>query len=163
MWYPLLSKKFFDTPNFLKNWRDAHQIFRHCEPKTFRRENVIPPFSSIKFLKPKILSETLGFSNESFGHCETKKIRRKNVISLLCIKFFDTPNFLKHWRVAPEIFRHCETKIIRRRNVMLPFSSMKLFQTNFFLKNSRILWRKFSAVWDQNFSTEKRDTPPFHP
>ena len=42
-----------------------------------------------------------------------------------------------------------------------PFSSIKLFETkNFSQKNSRILLRKFSALWDIKISTEKRDKPP---
>ena len=78
---------------------------------------------------------------------------------LLCIKFFDTPNFLKHWRDAHKIFRHCETKNFRRKNVKPPFSSIKLFETRNFLKNSRIPLRKFSALWDIKISTENRDMP----
>ena len=100
MWYPLLSIKIFDTPNFLKHWTDAREMFRHCETKNFRRKIVIP---------------------------------------LLCIKLFDTPNFLKHWRGAHQIFRHCETKTFRRENVIPPFSSIKLFETEYFLRNSGIL------------------------
>ena len=57
LWYPLLSIKFFDTPNFLKYRRDAHEIFRHCENKNFRQKNVIPPppptFSSINFFETR--------------------------------------------------------------------------------------------------------------
>ena len=79
---------------------------------------------------------------------------------LLCIKFFDTPNFLKHRRDAHEIFRHYETKNFRRKNVIPPFSSIKLFETKNFLKNSRIPLRKFSALWDIKISTENRDKPP---
>ena len=133
----LLCIKFFDTPNFLKHWRDAHEIFRHFAGKLW--------------------------------------------YPLLCIKFFDTPNFLKHWWDAHEIFRHCETKIFRRKNVIPPsmhkifrypkfsetlkgcprnFSSIKLFETKNFLKNSRIPLQKFSALWDIKISTENRDMPP---
>ena len=79
---------------------------------------------------------------------------------LLCIKFFDTPNFLKHWRDVHEIFRHCETKNFRRINVIPPFSFIELFEIKNFLKNSRIPLRKFSALWDIKISTENRDMPP---
>ena len=51
--YPLICKKFFDTPKFLKHWSDALEIFRHCETKTFRRKNVISPFSSTKLFEIK--------------------------------------------------------------------------------------------------------------
>ena len=42
-WYPLLCIKFFDTPSFLEHWRDAHEIFWHCETKNFRLKIVILP------------------------------------------------------------------------------------------------------------------------
>ena len=38
LWYPLLCIKLFDTPIFLKHWRDAHEIFRHYETKKFSTE-----------------------------------------------------------------------------------------------------------------------------
>ena len=41
-----------------------------------------------------------------------------------------------------------------------PFSSVKLFETKNFLKNSRIPLRRFSALWDMKISTENRDKPP---
>ena len=41
-----------------------------------------------------------------------------------------------------------------------PFSSIKLFETKNFLKNSRIPLRKFSALWDIKISTKNRDKPP---
>ena len=56
--------------------------------------------------------------------------------------------------------RHCETKNFRRKNVIPPFSSIKLFETKNFLRNSRIPLRKFSALWDIKLSTENRDKPP---
>ena len=75
-------------------------------------------------------------------------------------EFFDTPTFLKHWRDAHELFRDCETKKIRRKNVIPPFSTIKLFETKNFLKNSRIPLRNFSAPWDIKISIENRDMPP---
>ena len=71
-WHHLSRNKFFDTPNFLKHWRDAHEIFWHCETKNFRWKNVIPPFLSSKnFSKPEIFSKTVGFRHETFRLCET--------------------------------------------------------------------------------------------
>ena len=71
-------------------------------------------------------------------------------------KFF----FLKYWRDAHEIFRHCETKKLRRKNVIPPFSTIKLFETKNFLKNSRIPLRNFSAPWNIKISIENGDMPP---
>ena len=95
-----------------------------------------------------------------FGTVRQKIFDGKLWYPLLYIKFFDTPNFLKHWRDAHEIFRHYETKNFLRKNVMPPFSSIKLFETENFLKNSRIPLRKFSALWHIKISTENRDMPP---
>ena len=44
--------------------------------------------------------------------------------------------------------------------MILPFSSIKLFETKNFPKNSRIPLRKFSALWDIKISTENCDKPP---
>ena len=41
-----------------------------------------------------------------------------------------------------------------------PYSSIKLFATKIFLKNSRIPLRNFSALWEIKFLTENRDIPP---
>ena len=58
------------------------------------------------------------------------------------------------------VFRHCETKIFRRKNVIPPIMH-KIFR---YPKVSETLKggypRNFSALWDQNFSIENRDTPP---
>ena len=59
-------------------------------------------------------------------------------------KFFGT--------VRPEIFDG--------KNMIPTFSSIKLFETKSFLKNSRIPLRKSSALWDIKILTENRDMPP---
>ena len=87
-----------------------------------------------------------------------QKFRRKNVIPLIRINFFDTPKLRKHWRLAHDFFRHCETKIIRRRNVIPP-SMQKGFRYPHFSETLKGCPRKFSALWDKNFLTEKCDTP----
>ena len=50
-----------------------------------------------------------------------------------------------------QVFRYCETKNFRRKNVIPPFSSIKLFGTRNFLKNSRIPLRNFPVLWDKKF------------
>ena len=35
LWYPLLCIKFFDTPNFLRHWSDAHEFFGTVKQKIF--------------------------------------------------------------------------------------------------------------------------------
>ena len=41
---------------------------------------------------------------------------KKSDMPCLCINFFETPIFLKHWMVPPRSFRHFETKNNRRKN-----------------------------------------------
>ena len=62
---------------------------------------------------------------------------------------------------CPRNFRHCETKNFRRKNVIPLFSSIKLFETRKFLKNSRNPLQKFSSLWDKKISTENCDMPLF--
>ena len=107
------------------------------------------------------MSETLkGSFTKFFGTVRQKIFDGKTWYPLVCIKFFETPSFLKHRRDPHGIFRHYETKNFRRKNVIPPFSSIKLFETKNFLKNSRIPLRKFSALWDIEISSENRDMPP---
>ena len=78
---------------------------------------------------------------------------------LVCIKFFDTPNFLKLWRYAHEIFQHCETKNFPRKNVIPP-SMPKVFRYHKFSETFKGCPRNFLALWDIKFSTGNRDMPP---
>ena len=110
---------------------------------------------------PQIFWNIEGIPTKFFGTMRQKIFDGKTWYPLVCIKFFGTPNFLKHWRDAYEIFRHYGTKNFRRKNVIPPFSSIKPFETKNFLKNSKIPLRKFSGLWDIKISTENRcDMPP---
>ena len=110
-------------------------------------------------------THTEDFPYEIFRHRETKYFQRKIVI-LLCINFFDTPNFLKHWRDAHEIFCHCETKNFRPKIVILPppsppppLVSIFFFDTRFFLihRSERFPYEIFEH-WDKkNFDTKSWD------
>ena len=95
-----------------------------------------------------------------FATVRPKNFDRKTGYRLLCTKFFDTRKLLKHWSDALENFRHCEIKTFRRKNVISPLSSIKLFETKIFLKNSRVTVWKFLALWDTQILIEKRDMPP---
>ena len=199
LWYPLLCIKFFDTPNFLKHWRDAHEIFRHCETQNFRRKNVIPP-SMHKISRYPKFSETLkvcprnfsalwdkkfsteicdtpyyaesfsirqifwdieGMPTNFFGTVRPKIFDGKTWYPLVCIKFLDTPNFLKHWRYAHEIFRHCETKSFRRKNVIPPVC-IKFFDSPDFLKHWRDAHEIFRHCETKNFRRKLVIPPIMH-
>ena len=87
-WYPLLCINFFDTPSFLEHWRDAHEIFWHCETKNFRLKIVIlpppfapPPLLSIIFFDTRIflIHRSERFPLRSFSALRQKKFRQKIV------------------------------------------------------------------------------------
>ena len=129
--------------------------------KKFRQNRDSPsPSYAWKFSMKEFFWNTKVFSNKTFRYSEAKQFRRKIVIPVLCIKFFNTPNFLTHWREAHVYFRHCETKNFRRRNVIRP-SIHKKFRYPHFSETLKRCPQKVSALWDQNFPTGKRDTPVF--
>ena len=98
------------------------------------------------------VSETLKGCPQKFLALWDQKVSTgKTWYPLVCIDFFNTPIFLKHWGDAHEIFRHYETKIFRSKNVIRAFSSIKHCETRNFLKNSKIPLRNFSALWDKIF------------
>ena len=101
----------------------------------------------------------MGSFTKFFGTVRQKIFDGKLWYPLLCIKFFDSPNFLKHWRDAHEICRHCETKKFRRKNVIPPIMH-KTFRYPKFSETLKGCPRNFSALWGRKFSTEKRDVPP---
>ena len=142
LWYPLLCIKFFGTPNFLRHWREAHEIFRHCETKNFRRKFLIlPPPSLIQTLSVLEISETLKVPLRNFRHCEIKNFRRKILIlpHPLLFKFFQYPKLMKHSRLPTPYgnFRHCETTKIRWKVLKLPppLLSINFFATGTLLKH----------------------------
>ena len=194
-WYFLLCIKIFDTPNFLKHWRDAHKKFRHCETKYFQLKNAISltmhkffPYPQIIWIMkgcPQIFSALWdrNFSEEKrdnlyytwnfsipqllwniermptkiFGTRRPKIFAKKTCFLLLCIKFFDTLFFLKHWRNVHKNFRQCETKIFRRKFVLPPIIH-KIFR---YLKLSGTVMgcpKKFFGIMRSKIFAGKRDT-----
>ena len=126
--------------------------------KKFRQNRDAPsPSYAWKFSMKEFFWNTKVFSNKIFRYSETKQFRRKIVIPVLCIKCFNTPIFLTHWREVHEYFRHCETKNFRRKIVIMH----KIFRYPKYSETLKGCPPNFSALWDQNFPTGKRDTPVF--
>ena len=132
---PLLCIKFFDTPNFLRHWRDDHEIFRHCETKHFRRKNVIPPIMHKIFRYPKF-SETLKGCPRNFSALWDQKLStEKRDTPFSSIKLFETKNFLKNSRISLRNFSALwDMKILTENRNMRP-----LFH-NFF-SIPEIIWK----------------------
>ena len=94
LWYPLLCIKFPVTPNYLKHWRDAHKIFRHCETKNFCRKDVIHPVMYKTFRYSKFLKHWRD-AHKFFRHCENKISRLKNVIPFTIHETFRYPKIFE--------------------------------------------------------------------
>ena len=100
------------------------------------------------------------FPNVTFWYSGTKKLNEMSWYPLLCIKFFDTPNFLKHWSDAHEFFWHCEIKNSRWKNVITPIKH-KIFGYPKISETLKWCPSNFFALWDRNLSPENRDITPF--
>ena len=88
---------------------------------------------------------------------DTKFSEENRDVSLLGIKFFDTPNWWNTKRFPYEMFRHWETKNFRWKLLILPPLIHKLFGHRKFSdrQRRRVHLRKFSALWDKRISKKK--------
>ena len=162
---PLLLSKFFRDQKLVKHWKIPLRNFSALWDKKISIENLEsppPPSYPSTFSLPEDFWNTAqkGSPTKFIGTVRQKTFDGKTWYPLVCIKFFDTPNFLKLWRYAHEIFQHCETKNFRRKNVIPP-SMPKVFRYPKFSETFKGCPRIFLALWDKKFSTEKRDTPFF--
>ena len=99
-------------------------------------------------------SETLRGCPRSFSALWDKKFSTTKLwYPLLCINFFNTSIFLKHWRDAHKSFRHCETKNIRRK-IVIPHKGEKIFVTLNFLKDWRDAHEIFRHCETKKFRRE---------
>ena len=94
-----------------------------------------------------------------------QKNRRKIMIlppSPLSKNFFTTGNFLKHSTegFSCEVFGYCETKKNSTEDRDITSLSIKLFDTQNFLKHRRDSLRNDSILWNKTILTENRDTRP---
>ena len=97
--YPKLSETLKGCPrNFSARWH-----------RTFSQEKRDIPYQTWNFSIPQLFWNIERMPTESLGTVRPKIFAEKTWYLLLCIKFFDPPKFLKHWRDAHKIIRHCET------------------------------------------------------
>ena len=76
--------------------------FSDQKPSTENSDTPPHLLSIIFFYTQEKFSNTDGTPGEFFRHCETKKSTVNSDIALLCIKFFEATNILKHWMVPPQ-------------------------------------------------------------
>ena len=163
MWYPLICIKIFDTPIFLKHWRDAHEIFRHCEAKNFWRKNVIPPFLSIKFFETRNFFKNSKIPLRNFSALWDIKILTENGdMPPLIYNFFSIPeNFGKTEGFLYKAFRFgpVRQKISTKPWCHALLLCMKTFDKRIFLKHQSFPQWNILVQWDKNFD-ENRELPP---
>ena len=75
-------------------------------------------------------------------------------------KIFPYPKFCETLKECPRNFSALWDQKFSTEKRDTPFSSIKLFETRSFFKNSRIPLRNFSALWDIKILTENCDMPP---
>ena len=154
------EKKIFDSPIFLKHWKDAHEVFRHCETWNFRRKTWYPQICIKFFATPNFLKHSRE-AREFFWHCEAQIFRRKTC-SFHPQNFSKPETFSKTVGLPYENFRHWETYKFRLKNVICPLLSINFFryqkvsgkQKGSFTKNF------VSVLWDKK-NRQNRDAPPF--
>ena len=139
-------------------------FFGTVRPK-FLAEKLDTPYFAKIFPVPQFFWKVAGIVTNFFGTVRPN-FRRKTVIHppppppfFIRKNFLKPQNFSKTVGMMYKNFRHCETKLSTENCDNPPFQSLKLFETRKFLKNSRTPLKKFSALWDREFSTEQRETP----
>ena len=157
-WYPLLSMKLFDTPNFLKHWTEAHKKFRHCETKNLQVKNAISLTMHKFFHYPQIIWIIERMPTKFFGSLRPKFFAGKTWYPLIYMKLFDTPTFLKHWTDAHKMFRHCETKFFNWK-MWYPLLCIKFPVTPNYLKH----WRDAHKIFRHCETTNFRRKDVIHP
>ena len=141
-------------PRFYESLKGSPQKNRHRETKKFKKV-VIDCYP--KFFRYQNVSELQGSPYEVFWYCEIKTIN-KIVIPVLSKKFWNQNNSETQAGSPTMIFGDVRQKKIKK--LWYPYY-LKTFDTKTFLKHRRVRPRCFSAIWDKNTSTEKRDTPLF--
>ena len=160
-WHPLLCIKFFDTPNFLKHWRDAHEIIRHCETKNFRRKNVIPPSMHKIFRYPKFSERLKGCPGKFSALWDKKFSTEKRDTPFSSIKLFETKNFLKNSRIPLRKFSALWDMKISTENRDRPhFIHKFFFDTKKFPESRRVPLQSFSFRSCETKSSDKTVMPP---
>ena len=122
---PPIHKCFFATKNFVEHRMVPRRNFSVLwDKKNFRKNRESSPLRCLKIFDTRILSKHRSVLLRILAALWDKNFRGRNVntpLLLWFVIFFDTPNFVKHWRGAHEHFLHCDTKIFRRKNVITPF------------------------------------------
>ena len=139
LWYPLLYINYFDSPIFLRHWREAHVIFRHCETKKILRKILIlapPPPPLIKtFSIPEIIATVKDSPTEIFGTVSQKIFNWNSWCSPSLIQTFSIPETIATKKDSPrENFGTVRQKIFNGKSWYSPPLLFKLSRYPKFLQ-----------------------------
>ena len=136
--------------------------------KTLQFRIVTPPPSTPllihNFFPYRKFSEAQkGSPTKLFGTVRLKIFDGKSWYPLICIKFFETPNFRKHKGPPFEIFRYCETKKSPENRDAAPLSMHEHFRYHNVFETQKGSPRKFFGTVRQKFFDRKSwYTPVVH-
>ena len=160
-----LPNYFFPLQKFSgkQKWQLTKISYRSCEAK-FSRQNLMPPVFPVLCIK--IVGKKFkhrGFPQRVFTTLWDKKIRRKNVITpppLASKNCFRCQNIFRSTGRFPMNFPVLwSNKSLSDERDNLLSRSFNFCYQKIFEASKHSVWN-FSAMWDQNISTEKRDIPP---
>ena len=161
-WYspPPLIHKLFRYQKFCETKKGSTtKFFGTVRQQIFCRKSWFS-LLGIKFFETLKFWNTDGFLDETFRHCETKYFDWKLWYSPppLIYKFFRYQKLCETKKGSPTKFFGPVRQQIFDRKSWYSLLGIKFFDTRNFLKHRRVPRRSFSALWDENFSTENRDT-----
>ena len=146
-------------PEILWNKRGfPYEIFQYCETKTLTKSRDTPPSSLIqKIFDTRIFLKHRRVPPRKLWALRDKKLlAQKDNILFLCVEFFGNRFFFRKTQGFPcESFRDCETKLWHKIVIQPPLLlSIKFFDTQSFLKRTRVPLRNFLTLWDKKLSKE---------
>ena len=158
----LIPKTFWNTERF------PYEVLRYFETANFRPKIVKRPAHLIlKFFDPRNFLKHLRVSLRNVSVLWDKKISdRKSWYPPFMHKNFPYLKFSEAQKGSPKNFvGTVRQKFVDRKSCYPPppslsLLSIKIFNTGNFLKHRRVLLWNVSILWDQESSTENRDTPP---
>ena len=148
---PPTMHKISGYPKFSETLEGCQRNFSALWDQKFSPEKRDTLHYTWYILIPQFLWNIERMPTENLGTVRPKVFAKKTWYLLLCIKIFDTPNFLKHWRDAHKIIRHCERKNFQLKNVIF-LSMHKISRYSELSETLKGCPQIISALWNQIFS-----------
>ena len=151
----LLSIIFFSYQKISETQKGSvTKFFGPVRQKIFDK-NMMPPSYASEFLMSEFFETQKGSLTNSFGTVKQRKTTENSDIPL-CIKLFDTRNFLKHWRDPLRSFSVLwDKKIFDKAMMPPPLPCMQIFDTKIFFETQKCSPTKFFGTVRQKNLNEK--------